>query len=460
MKKLVVILISAFIFFPLNHARAVEIVSYSLLVERDYNAFMVLFQTKDSGVIGRIIQLGGYQFFRDIHGNKWDRVITTISPAVADGSSYEEYFRQRYIINKINFVFNVVGSDEHLSFASAEATNVIKGYISQKREFSFSSLAFKDGKAEKWVSHSFYPVKTISDLITWSENNSYTFCQSLKKKIFNEVRNLEFKTENLKKILQSHGLFCDQNNDLVKTKISENEYASKTNGANTLISASSGTGFSVSSLGHVITNHHVIDGCQNVKIHFDGKSIPARVVTFDPQNDLALLKGDFRPSTVLSMSNQSPELLQDVYVAGYPFGRKVSTGVKVTKGIISSLTGIGNNFSQIQIDAALQPGNSGGPILDDRGNVVGVAVAKLDIKKVLKNYGVLPENTNFGIKTSVVRSILESSGVSLRSATRSSISKSTLGKIIAAGTYYLSCWMTMAHIEKIKSRKVIFQNLN
>jgi hypothetical protein len=227
-----------------------------------------------------------------------------------------------------------------------------------------------------------------------------------------------------------------------------------------VVSASSGSGFAVSSNGHVITNHHVIEGCENVKIHHNGKSISATVVTYDPQNDLALLKGDFRPSTVLSLSNGTPELLQDVYVAGYPFGRRISTGVKVTKGIISSLTGIGNNFSQIQIDAALQPGNSGGPILDDKGNVVGVAVAKLDIKKILKNYGVLPENTNFGIKTNVVRNILESSGVSLPSATRSSISKSKLGKMIADGTYYLSCWMTMAQIEKIKSRKVIFQNLD
>ena len=80
------------------------------------------------------------------------------------------------------------------------------------------------------------------------------------------------------------------------------------------------------------------------------------------------------------MSNNRPELLQDIYVAGYPFGNKISTSVKVTRGIISSLTGIGNNFSNIQIDAALQSGNSGGPILDDLGNVVGVAVSKLDLK--------------------------------------------------------------------------------
>ena len=196
----------------------------------------------------------------------------------------------------------------------------------------------------------------------------------------------------------------------------------------------------------------MIEGCQNVKIHHRGNTVSAKVLTFDPRNDIALLKGDFRPSTVFPLSNQKPELLQDIYVAGYPFGRKVSTSVKVTKGIVSSLTGIGNNFSNIQIDAALQPGNSGGPILNDRGNVVGVAVAKLDIKKILKSYGTIPENTNFGVKTSVVKSITDSVNVSLPRPNKSSMSKSKLGKMISDGTYYLSCWMTMAQIEKMKTK--------
>ena len=229
---------------------------------------------------------------------------------------------------------------------------------------------------------------------------------------------------------------------------------------NKVVFASSGSGFAVSSNGHVITNHHVIEGCQKVKIHHNGKTIPASVVTFDPKNDLALLKGNFRPSTVLALSTNSPELLQDVYVAGFPFGRKISTSVKVTKGIISSLSGMGNNFSNIQIDAALQPGNSGGPILDDKGNVLGVAVARLDKVKALKKFGSLPENTNFGIKTSVVRSILESSDVSSRKPNSKPITKTKLGKRISDGTYYLSCWMTTAQIEKMRSKKVMFQNLD
>ena len=92
--------------------------------------------------------------------------------------------------------------------------------------------------------------------------------------------------------------------------------------------------------------------------------------------------------------------------------------------------------------------------------MVGVAVARLDKMYALKNYGSLPENTNFGIKTNVVRNILESSNVSLRRPNQKSISKSKLGKIITDATYYLSCWMTIAQIEKMRSKKVIFKTLD
>tara|TARA_R110002153_G_scaffold260884_1_gene421102 strand:+ start:175 stop:1896 length:1722 start_codon:yes stop_codon:yes gene_type:complete len=226
-----------------------------------------------------------------------------------------------------------------------------------------------------------------------------------------------------------------------------------------IISASSGSGFSVSADGYVITNNHVIEGCQKVVVHTKSKDVTMRLITYDPQNDLALLKGDFRPSTVFALSRSRPELLQDVYVAGYPFGVEISTAVKVTKGIISSLTGIGNNFSNIQIDAALQSGNSGGPIIDELGNVVGVAVSKLDAKYMFDNFGSIPENTNFGIKSNVVRNILDSNDVDTPSANQSEISKSKLGKMISNGTYYISCWMTMAQVEKLRTKKVMFEAL-
>ena len=226
-----------------------------------------------------------------------------------------------------------------------------------------------------------------------------------------------------------------------------------------VLEAASGSGFAVSTDGYVITNNHVIEGCQEVAIHINGKAIQVTVVTYDLQNDLALLKGDFTPHTVFALSSDQPELLQDVYVAGYPFGNEVSSSIKVTKGIISSLTGIGNNFSNIQIDAALQVGNSGGPILDEMGNVVGVAVSKLDAKYMLENFGDIPENTNFGIKASVVRSVLDSNGVSSAPSNQAEITKTELGAMISGGTYYVSCMMTMAQIEQLRTKKVMFENL-
>ena len=81
-------------------------------------------------------------------------------------------------------------------------------------------------------------------------------------------------------------------------------------------------------------------------------------------------------------------------------------------------------------------------------------------KKVLKDFGSLPENSNFGIRTSVVRSILEGRNVSSPRANKSSISSSKLGRMISDGTYYLSCWMNTAQIMKMRSKKVIFKNLD
>lgn len=226
-----------------------------------------------------------------------------------------------------------------------------------------------------------------------------------------------------------------------------------------LLPAASGTGFAVSSLGHLITNNHVIDGCNEVKIHYAGQLFSAAIVARDPVNDLALLKGDFRPSQIFPLSRKNPELMEEIFVAGYPFGKNISSSVKVTKGIVSSLTGIADNYSNIQIDASLQPGNSGGPIINSQGNVVGVAVAKLDLKAVMEKWGVVPENTNFGVRSNVVISILQSSNIKLVEPNSKTVSNSQLAEIISGATYYLSCWMTMAQVEKMKATKVIFHNL-
>ncbi|MDC0181548.1 serine protease [Candidatus Thioglobus sp.] len=273
-----------------------------------------------------------------------------------------------------------------------------------------------------------------------------------------EVRNFENS-----KVLDLYYVHCSDTNNLLANFLNENinDSSPKSNYANSaeLIPAASGSGFAISSDGYIVTNNHVIEGCSNVEIIDRGQTIPANLISFDINNDLALLKSNFSPLSYFPLSRKNPYALMEIYVAGYPFGYDLSTPVKITRGIVSSLAGLGNNFSQMQIDAAIQPGNSGGPILDEKGNVVGVAVSKLDLEQMIEAYGVVPEGTNFGIKSNVVINFLESNNIMLIDVNTKDLPKQELGKKITDGTYYISCLMTMAQINNMKERKVMFSDL-
>ena len=117
-----------------------------------------------------------------------------------------------------------------------------------------------------------------------------------------------------------------------------------------------------------------------------------------------------------------------------------SNAVKVTRGIVSSTRGLGDDSGQFQLDAAVQKGSSGGPIYDENGNVVGVVVAKLDRAKMAKRIGSMPENMNFGIKASTVRQFLTSSGLPTKWSSRSkSMSTKELAKIAQKQTLMVMC---------------------
>ena len=227
-----------------------------------------------------------------------------------------------------------------------------------------------------------------------------------------------------------------------------------------IIPVSSGTAFAVTKVGHLLTNHHVIDGCRQVSLRFNGREIPVSVINFDPVNDLALLKINRPLKNPYAINENNAELMQEVFVAGFPFGDSLSNTVKITKGIVSSLTGLFNNFSEIQIDAALQPGNSGGPIFDKYGNILGVAVAKVDLRLILENYGTIPEIVNFGIKASLIEDFLVSNNIrSLPTPNISEISNSKLGQKATDSTYYVGCYMTVADTKRLQSDKVIYKDL-
>jgi S1-C subfamily serine protease len=226
-------------------------------------------------------------------------------------------------------------------------------------------------------------------------------------------------------------------------------------------SRTSGSGFFISKKGHVITNEHVVSDCRKVTIGDNSKKqVAANVLETDKRNDLALLKiSSLKMASVETkslirklgisvvplasdglMRSDDVELGEDVLVAGYPYGEVFSNSIKVTKGIVSANRGLGDDVEQFQIDAAVQPGNSGGPIYDENGNIVGVVVSQLNKMKFAKATGSMPENVNFGIKASTVRQFLNASGLPTKWSKRSKrMNTRELAKIAKNQTVMVMC---------------------
>jgi TPR repeat protein len=166
----------------------------------------------------------------------------------------------------------------------------------------------------------------------------------------------------------------------------------------------SGTGFLVSKNGVFATNQHVIDGCGRIVV--DEKD--AKLVLQDKTNDLALIKVDKTYDKVSRLSYRSPSLGSDVSVFGYPLSDMMSEKhISLTKGSVSSLAGMDGNLSNFRFTAPVQPGNSGGPIVNKDGKVVGITRAVLG-KTTLEKGDFLPQNVNFGIRSSLLINMMES----------------------------------------------------
>ena len=167
----------------------------------------------------------------------------------------------------------------------------------------------------------------------------------------------------------------------------------------------SGTAFFINQNGYLITNHHVIKGCQNKsKISYNKQDIEAVLVASDSNLDLALLKANIKNKNFIKISGKDPKKLQRIIAAGYPLGKRLSDDLKLNSGIISALKGGNDNSNQIQIDASINSGNSGGPIVDEKtGELVAVSVSL--IKKEIAT------NINFGIKAEAVSSFLKANGL-------------------------------------------------
>jgi len=171
-------------------------------------------------------------------------------------------------------------------------------------------------------------------------------------------------------------------------------------------SKGSGSGAIVSSSGHVVTAAHVIKGCAYLEVVTPTGTHPATVLSVDDANDVALLKVDQVFEAHISVGRSSGVRLgQSVATIGFPNIGIQGHSPKVTQGMISGENGVQNDIRMWQISVPIQPGNSGGPLLDEQGRLVGVVVASLSLRAI-QITGSVPQNVNYAIKGAYLEPLL------------------------------------------------------
>lgn len=186
-----------------------------------------------------------------------------------------------------------------------------------------------------------------------------------------------------------------------------NSGAGSTPSSGALVKKGTGTGFVVSKEGHAVTNNHVVASCKELREQ--GRSELVQVITRDEVSDLALLKmpGEARATAALVADTASLRQGQDIVVFGFPLDSVLSSGGNLTPGVVSAITGLGNNSNQFQITAPIQPGSSGSPVMNKKGQLVGVVSMKLSDSAMANATGSLPQNVNFAISGQTLKAFLD-----------------------------------------------------
>lgn len=174
---------------------------------------------------------------------------------------------------------------------------------------------------------------------------------------------------------------------------------------------SSGTGWI--SRGVIVTNHHVIEGRRRLTVRFaDGDERPARLLASTADDDVALLSVQGPLPEGLPIAPHEAGIGTDVFTLGYPHTQIMGSNAKLTSGIINATTGLRDDPRFYQISAAVQSGNSGGPLINLDGEVVGIVTAKLRADAVYRATGDIPQNVNYAVKTYPVLKLMNQAGVS------------------------------------------------
>lgn len=175
-----------------------------------------------------------------------------------------------------------------------------------------------------------------------------------------------------------------------------------------------GTGFFVAKNGWILTNYHVIEKTNEINvITYDGIIHKATLVAKDSINDIAVIKIESDYPVLPLSSTGSIQKGSEVMTLGYPLIQLQGSEIKATFGKINAFSGPNNDIRFLQIDVPVQPGNSGGPLIDSKGNVIGIVTAMLNQLTTFKTAGVLPQNVNYALKIDYVFPLLNSIGIKI-----------------------------------------------
>ena len=194
---------------------------------------------------------------------------------------------------------------------------------------------------------------------------------------------------------------------------------------------SSGTGFYINDGGDLVTNFHVIEGCRAVGVKTDTEIVPASTMVADERLDIAVLRTGLNPGRASFLrSTSEPSLGQRVFVVGYPLLGELRS-VNFTEGLVSSLTGFRGDEQALQTSAAVQPGNSGGPLLDEGGVVIGVVNARIE----------QADNVGFAVRVDALIELLRREGIEFRGAgALTPVRTETIASRAAEYTFPILCY--------------------
>lgn len=183
---------------------------------------------------------------------------------------------------------------------------------------------------------------------------------------------------------------------------------------------STGTGFFVSNDGYLLTNSHVVNGAEEISIILNGEKIKAALIDQDDSNDIALLKVNKKITGLPLEFKNKTQQGEEIIVLGYPNIGLQGNNQKATFGYINARSGIKGDTRYFQISAPIQPGNSGSPMLNEKGVVIGIASASLNQSAMLDATGTLAQNVNYAVKIAYALPLLIGSSVSYSGAKNTS----------------------------------------